>query len=448
MEILYRILEYINYFFIGVASIGFIFQVVYILFIWLRPKHFPEAKTLRKFGIVIAAHNEEEVIGHTVRYMLEKLNYPKDRYDLFVVCHNCTDNTAKVAREAGANIVILEDPDPSHAMEAYPVARGVQELIARGGYDIFVRFDADNLPHPDYLRKMNDAFETGVEIARGFEASTNLKQNNWTKVSGTYYIRDSRIACNFRERAHLDSMLTGAGLTCSMKILEEIGGWDAFETSEDVDFTFRRMIEGKRIHYVADAILYEDQPSTLKDNYARLTRMGNGLNKMFWKKGWAFLGHFFTTGRFSFIDLFMQVFFIPVALVCCLWFPAYYIFYCIVNLINAFGPAFMGSFITPQESIASLIQLGLLVLYVVATYYIGYALQTFLAVVLSKKTLGIKSLKGYWAGIFLSPAFMVVWAVCISIGILTKAGWKKVGRNVQTEVPVLEDKTKDRENKE
>ena len=341
MEILYRILEYINYFFIGVASIGFIFQVIYILFIWLRPKHFPEAKTLRKFGIVIAAHNEEEVIGHTVRYMLEKLNYPKDRYDLFVVCHNCTDNTAKVAREAGANIVILEDPDPSHAMEAYPVARGVQELIARGGYDIFVRFDADNLPHPDYLRKMNDAFETGVEIARGFEASTNLKQNNWTKVSGTYYIRDSRIACNFRERAHLDSMLTGAGLTCSMKILEEIGGWDAFETSEDVDFTFRRMIEGKRIHYVADAILYEDQPSTLKDNYARLTRMGNGLNKMFWKKGWAFLGHFFTTGRFSFIDLFMQVFFIPVALVCCLWFPAYYIFYCIVNLINAFGPAFM-----------------------------------------------------------------------------------------------------------
>ena len=429
METFYRILEYINYFFIGVASIGFVFQVIYILFFWLKPRRFPKAKTMRKFGIIIAAHNEEQVIGHTVSHILNNINYPRDRYDLFVVAHNCTDHTVEEARKAGAEVLILEDRDPSHAMEAYPVARGVQELLTRGGYDIMVRFDADNLPHPDYLAKMNDAFESGVQIARGFEASTNLEQNAWTKVSGTYYIRDSRIASNFRERAHLDSMLTGAGLTCSMEILEKCGGWDAFETSEDVDFTFKRLMEGYRVHYVADATLYEDQPSTFKDNYARLTRMGNGLNTIFWKKGWSFLARFFTTGRFSFIDLFMQVFFIPVALVCCLWFPAYYIFYCIIHMVNAFGPEFMGSFITSQESITSLIELGYLVLYIVAVYYIGYAVQTWLAVLLSKKALGLKTLKGCYAGIFLSPAFMVVWAICISIGIVTRAGWKKVNRN-------------------
>lgn len=440
MEILYRILEYVNYFFIGVASIGFVFQVIYIAFFWLKPKHFPKAKTIRKFGIIIAARNEEDVIGRTVSHIVNELNYPKDAYDLFVIAHNCTDQTAAVAKAAGAEVLVLNDSDPHHAKVAYPMARGIQELFSRGGYDIMIRFDADNLPHPDYLARMNDAFEAGVKIARGFEASSNLNQNAWTKVSGTYYIRDSRIACNFRERAHLDSMLTSAGLACSMEVLAKCGGWDCFETSEDVEFTFKRMMDGYRIHYVADAILYEDQPSSFKDNYARLTRMGHGLNSIFWKKGWIFLAHFFKTGRFSFIDLFMQVFFIPVALVCCVWFPSYYIFYCIIHLINAFGPEFMGSFITSGESIATLVELGFLILYVLVAYYLGYALQTWLAVLLSKKTLGLESLKGYWTGIFLSPAFMIVWAICISIGILTRAGWKKVKRNPGTAVPLIDER--------
>ena len=97
METFYRILEYINYFFIGVASIGFVFQVIYILFFWLKPRRFPKAKTMRKFGIIIAAHNEEQVIGHTVSHILNNINYPRDRYDLFVVAHNCTDHTVEEA---------------------------------------------------------------------------------------------------------------------------------------------------------------------------------------------------------------------------------------------------------------------------------------------------------------------------------------------------------------
>ena len=50
---------------------------------------------------VISARNEEAVIGN----LIESLNnqvYPKNKFDIYVIADNCTDSTAKVARNAGA----------------------------------------------------------------------------------------------------------------------------------------------------------------------------------------------------------------------------------------------------------------------------------------------------------------------------------------------------------
>ena len=110
---------------------------------------------------------------------------------------------------------------------------------------------------------MNDALEDGCEIARAYEASTNFGQNVWTSVSACYYVRDSRIACNFRERAHMNSMLSGAGMMVSAKVIREIGGWDAMGGIDDAEFAVRRMLENRKCHYVADAVVYEDQPSKI-----------------------------------------------------------------------------------------------------------------------------------------------------------------------------------------
>lgn len=433
MAVLYQILEIVNYIFIAIASAGFLFQLIYILFFWLKPKTFKKSDKYNRFAIIIPACNEEDVIGSRVKALLEKQTYPKECFDVFVCAHNCSDSTAKVARENGATVYELDDKETSHRRVSYAMKFILSEIMKLDKYDAFIRFDADNLANDEYIEKMNDAFNSGVEIARGFEASSNLTQNAWTKVSGTYYIRDSRIASNFRERAHMDSMLTGAGMMCSMKIINEIDGWDAMSMSEDAEFTINRLLEKKRVHYVSEAVVYEDQPSTFKDTFNRLTRMGHGLNLLFWKKGFKLFGKFFVTGRFSYIDLFMTLVFIPIALVCCVWFPLYYIYYCIVNLINIFGPNIFGDYLSSEQSLYQLLNLGYMILYVLVGYLVVYTFQTWLACFLSKKTLKIKSLKGYYGGIFLSPVFMVIWAIGISIGILTKPKWKKIKRNVETE---------------
>lgn len=439
MDIFWKTLEVINWVVIGVSTLCFSFQLVMILFFFLKEKHFKKSEDYGRSAVVICARNEEDVIADTVADLLSNQNYPRDRFDVYVVADNCTDHTAEAAEKAGAKVFVHNDPEPSHHRAAYAIQYGFQQILASGErYDFFIKFDADNHGCPDYIREMNNAYREGVVIARPYEASTNGTQNTWTAVSATYYIRDSRIACNFRERLHLDSMLTGAGMMVASSVIEEIdGNWDAFSTSDDSEFTINRLLERKRVHYVADAIVYEDQPSTMKDTWNRLTRMGNGLHSVFWKKGWKMLGHFFVSGRWSCVDLFVQMLMVPFTLLAFFWFVPYYVFYALCHIINFAGVEWMAGFsgldgipMTAQVSQTAFINLLVMAAVVIGSFLVLYPLQTFLAMAKSKKKLGWENYKGYMRSVFLSPLFMVFYGLAVLVGVITKPKWKQVKRNV------------------
>ena len=102
MQLIYQILEVINYIIIGICTISLLFQVVMILFCWLPEKHFKKSEKLSKIALIICARNEESVIGDTVKNILVHQDYPKELYDIYVIADNCTDKTAEKARAAGA----------------------------------------------------------------------------------------------------------------------------------------------------------------------------------------------------------------------------------------------------------------------------------------------------------------------------------------------------------
>lgn len=448
MEILYRILEIINWVAIILASIGILWQLLFTFFGWIKPKKYKEAIIKTKFAIIIPAHNEEAVIAATVKDLLAKQNYPKELYDVFVCADNCNDDTAKLARLAGATVIERFEKDPKKKKASYPIKALMDYVLTNypGKYDAFIKFDADNHANNDFLKAMNNAITAGVEIARSYEASTNATQNTWTAISATYYMRDSRIASNFRERMNMNSMLSGAGMMVTTKVIQKIGGWDAMSGSDDAEFAINRMLENYKCHYIAEAIVYEDQPSTLKDTWNRLARMGHSLHGVFWAKGWKL---FFKTfqgkkGGFTYFDMFYQMFFMPIAMIATLWFPCYYIFYFIINSLNAWGAnaGFLANFtnIFGQNMTALWSQNQILgnllpmIAYVLGSLYFFYTIQTFMAVFLSKKALGIDRMKGYWKGIFLAAPFMLIYDLSIVWGILTNPGWKNIKRNVLNDV--------------
>src|SRR5665648_970874 len=78
-----------------------LYYFVLSMFGLYRKQEIKIIKPEKTFAIVVAAHNEETVIGPLLENLL-LLDYPKEYFDVFVVADNCTDKTAIIARNAGA----------------------------------------------------------------------------------------------------------------------------------------------------------------------------------------------------------------------------------------------------------------------------------------------------------------------------------------------------------
>ena len=71
---------------------------------WRRPMDYGRHPAGTRFAVLIAARNEELVIGPLINSLLEQ-EYPAELYDIYVIPNNCTDNTALAARQFGAEVL-------------------------------------------------------------------------------------------------------------------------------------------------------------------------------------------------------------------------------------------------------------------------------------------------------------------------------------------------------
>lgn len=79
------------------------------LFALQKPKRYAVCAPRTRFACLVAARNEEAVIGALVE-SLKKQDYPDALYDIFVIPNNCTDDTEAEALCAGAKIFRCFEP--------------------------------------------------------------------------------------------------------------------------------------------------------------------------------------------------------------------------------------------------------------------------------------------------------------------------------------------------
>ncbi len=418
MEQFNKILSIINdNVLLTIIGVAFGIQLIYIILFFVRAKKYPVAEKKHRFGIVIPARNESSVIADTVKCILSS-KYPKDMFDVYVVADNCTDNTAELARNAGATVFERFDPDPKHHKAGYALKylfEKIMELHPDHYYEAFIKFDADNLMEPDYISRMNDAFDAGVKCARGYSNSKNIDQNVITGISGLWYIRDCRFASNFRSAIGQGTMLGGAGMMFAAEIIEK-HGWDCLTASDDTEFTMRRLNQDKiKTMYVKDAVVYEDQPSTIKDTFKRYKRMSGALNSLFYTQGIKSFLLFFVRWKWTYIDMFLTLMFIPVCVLMCIWLPIYYAYVLIYHGLMGNWEIFWTYLNTICYSLA-------------IAFVAMFILQALLAVALEHKRIKAP-VKKLMPAVFLFPFFMIIYAVAITLGVFSRSKWHEVKRN-------------------
>lgn len=239
-----------------------------------RRKAVPAAPPAVRFAVVVAARNEEAVIGDLID-SFQRQTYPKEYFDVIVIPNNCSDATEQCARAHGARILPCTVPVKS---KGEVLSFAFSELLSED-YDAFCIFDADNVADEDYLEAMNRAFAAGVKIAQGYRESKN-PGSTWVSAGYSIYFRMIGECIN-RPRASwgLPVFLGGTGWAVHKSCLEKYG-WETSSIVEDCEYTLSCVLRGEKIAWVRDAVTYDEQPVSFRQSFTQRRRWSSGMLRL------------------------------------------------------------------------------------------------------------------------------------------------------------------------
>ena len=212
-------------------------------------------------SLIVAAHDEEPVIAAKVRNVLA-LDYPRERLQLIVACDGCSDATARLAREEGADVVL------ELARGGKVRAQDAAVAVARG--EIVAFSDANALWAPGAARALVDAFaDPRVGYACGqvrFLAPDGAA--GLANQEGIYWRYELAVRAL---ESRLSSITAGNGAIYATRrdtyiVVDPVMG-------HDLSLPFNIVKRGSRAVYVQGALATERMVPTLAGEFARKRRM-------------------------------------------------------------------------------------------------------------------------------------------------------------------------------
>lgn len=455
----------------SVISYLYKYRTVYKITGLFATRKFAPAEHMHKYAVLVAARNEETVIGNLID-SIKKQDYPSELVTVFVVADNCIDNTAKIARENGA--VCYERHDEEHRTKGYALQFLIEQIKLDYGTDSFegyFLFDADNLLKTDYISRMNDSFDAGEKIVTSYRNTKNI-DDNWISASyAIHWLRTIRNEHRARSLFHLATRIQGTGFLFTNEIIRD--GWKYTGLTEDRALCADAVTMGYRISYNNQAEFYDEQPVDIKTAMRQRIRWAKGHLQALSETGPKLFAHIFYTGgvkadngdsknrsllmrvllnlrlRFMSFDMLTVVFpnslasllkkIIVFCLRVCLIFGAGSFFG--AGYAPAFFKKILNLFsVSPQEGshLHALLWLTVITLaWTTHSYLNGILSASYIFIVENKRIMPIKWYKKLWFCITF-PIFDLIGKLSMLIAMFIKVDWKPIPHNSDISISELE----------
>ncbi|MBL8950034.1 MAG: glycosyltransferase, partial [Myxococcaceae bacterium] len=252
-----------------VAACGYL--LVLTLLSWRpRPPLGPEVPP--SFDIVVPAHNEAAGIAQTVKSLLA-LEWPADKRRVVVVADNCSDDTARLAREAGATV--LERQSDTHKGKGYALQHAFERLEG----DAVVVVDADTRVTPNLLLAFAARIQKGAQACQAYYGVENTSASWRTTLMAIAFSMFHRVRGRGRENLKLSCGLKGNGMCFTKGLLEKVPH-DAFSVVEDLEFGIRLGKAGERVWYVDEGQVFGEMVSGEAASRSQRVRWEGGRKAM------------------------------------------------------------------------------------------------------------------------------------------------------------------------
>lgn len=157
-------------------------------------------------AILVPAHDEEGGIRRTVEALLREVG-PRDR--LIVIADNCSDRTAEVARDAGAEVI--ERKDPERRGKGFALSFGANKL-AEDPPDVVVIMDADCRVERGSLRQLAELSARTGKPSQGVYLMHAPVLGGASAVSAFAFMVRNLVRPTGLKRLGMPCQLTGTGM--------------------------------------------------------------------------------------------------------------------------------------------------------------------------------------------------------------------------------------------
>jgi len=255
---------------------------IYNLFIVsVSLKKQPPAEGVNKpfISIIIPAHNEEFTIERCVRSLAELDYYQENQrnYEIIVINDGSTDKTGNVLSNLKKDFnflhIITRKPPRAGKGKGYVLNDGVR--ICQG--KVIAVFDADARIKPDFLSKivpyLDDEDVAGVQArVRMYNADRNLL----TKMQEVEFSIFGNVILRARDIMGKSGFLGGNGQLTRKEFIEKIEGWDGFAVTEDLNMSIKLILDGKKIRYCPEAVVWQEAVPHWKPFFRQRVRWATG----------------------------------------------------------------------------------------------------------------------------------------------------------------------------
>ena len=227
------------------------------------------------YSVLIPLRDETGMVAQLAAAM-QALDYPPEKLDIkFVVEADSADTVAAVKPfldDARFELIVV----PKSAPHTKPKALNYALPMVRGEHVVI--YDAEDVPEPDQLRRAASQFveDPCVDCLQAELAIDNADESWLTALFAAEYSGLFGIMLPALAHWQLPMPLGGTSNHFRTSSLREVGGWDAFNVTEDADLGIRFA----RLRYRVGTLqsrTYEEAPVTLGPWIRQRTR---------WMKGW------------------------------------------------------------------------------------------------------------------------------------------------------------------
>lgn len=226
-----------------------------------EPPAVPPDDELPSVSLIVAAYREADVIAAKVANA-RALDYPRERLQIIVACDGSPDDTARIAREAGADLV-LELPRGGKM-------RAQNEAVVEAKGAILAFSDANTMWAPDALRRLVAVLadpEVGYVCGNVTFVNT-AADGSATNQEGLYW----RYEMWLREReSRLRSVTAGNGAIYAVR--NDLYKRIAPSRGHDLLLPFSTVKHGSRALYAPGAHAEETMVPSIEGEFARKRRM-------------------------------------------------------------------------------------------------------------------------------------------------------------------------------